>query len=110
LINLYSVRSERAFCKELDYHLLFRWFLDMNLIEPGFDATTFTKNRQRLLKHEVAQQLFDEVVVQAGGRRLQPRPDGPAGPTTNRGLRLQPLKPLPRWRATARHPLSSPTV
>ena len=65
LIALYSVRSERAFCEELDYHLLFRWFLDMNLIEPSFDATTFTKNRERLLRHQVGQQLFDEVVWEA---------------------------------------------
>ena len=42
------MRSERAFCEQLDYNLLFRWFLDMNLIEPSFDATTFTKNRERL--------------------------------------------------------------
>jgi transposase len=70
LISLYSVRSERAFCEELDYHLLFRWFLDMSLIEPSFDATTFTKNRQRLLQHAVAQQFFDEVVVQADGLGL----------------------------------------
>src|SRR5918912_2265665 len=54
LIALYSVRSERAFCEELDYHLLFRWFLDMNLIEPSFDATTFTKNRERLLRARVS--------------------------------------------------------
>ena len=47
LIALYSVRSERAFCEQLDYNLLFRWFLDMNLIEPSFDATTFTKNREQ---------------------------------------------------------------
>ena len=40
LIALYSVRSERAFFEELDYHLLCRWFLDMNLLEPSFDATT----------------------------------------------------------------------
>jgi transposase len=65
LISLYSVRSERAFCEELDYHLLFRWFLDMALIEPSFDQTTFSKNRQRLLKHEVARRFFDEVVRQA---------------------------------------------
>ena len=39
LIALYSVRSERAFCEELDYNLLFRWFLDMDLIEPSFDPT-----------------------------------------------------------------------
>jgi transposase len=65
LIALYTVRSERAFCEELDFNLLFRWFLDMNLIEPSFDATSFTKNRQRLLEHEIGQQLFDEVVAAA---------------------------------------------
>ena len=65
LIALYSVRSERAFCEELDYHLLFRWFLDMNLIEPSFDPTTFTKNRKRLLEHHVGQALFDEVIMAA---------------------------------------------
>jgi transposase len=65
LISFYSVRSERAFCEELDYNLLFRWFLDMELIEPSFDATVFTKNRQRLLAHEVGQQLFDRVLGEA---------------------------------------------
>ena len=65
LIALYSVRSERAFCEQLDYNLLFRWFLDMNLIEPSFDATTFTKNRERLLRHGVGQALFGEVVLEA---------------------------------------------
>jgi transposase len=65
LISLYSVRSERAFCEELDFHLLYRWFLDMSLMEPSFDPTVFTKNRQRLLKHDVAGQFFDEVVLQA---------------------------------------------
>jgi transposase len=70
LIALYSVRSERAFCEELDYHLLFRWFLDMNLIEPSFDPTTFTKNRARLLEHAVGQRLFDEVVGAAHAQGL----------------------------------------
>jgi transposase len=65
LIALYSVRGERAFCEQLDYDLLYRWFLDMGLMEPSFDPTVFTKNRQRLLKHDVAQQFFDEVVRQA---------------------------------------------
>src|SRR6266704_1328967 len=65
LISLYSVRSERAFCEELTYHLLFRWFLGMNLIEPSFDPSTFSKNRERLLEHNVAQQFFDRVVLQA---------------------------------------------
>src|SRR5438132_11641923 len=70
LIALYSVRSERAFCEELDYQLLYRWFLDMGLLEPSFDPTAFTKNRQRLLKHDVAQRFFDEVVRQAAGLGL----------------------------------------
>lgn len=65
LISLYSVRSERAFCEELEYQLLWRWFLDMSLMEPSFDQSTFSKNRGRLLKHVVAQQFFDEVVRQA---------------------------------------------
>ena len=65
LISLYSVRSERAFCEELEYNLLFRWFLDMQLMETSFDATVFTKNRQRLLEHQVGQQLFDRVVLAA---------------------------------------------
>lgn len=70
LIGLYSVRSERAFCEELDYNILFRWFLDMDLMEPSFDATSFTKNRERLLRHQVGQQLFDEVVTFADERGL----------------------------------------
>ena len=65
LISLYSVRSERAFCEQLDYDLLWRWFLDMSLMEPSFDQSTFSKNRGRLLKHVVAQQFFDQVVRQA---------------------------------------------
>ena len=65
LIALYSVRSERAFCEELEYHLLYRWFLGMNVLDPGFDASTFAKNRERLLRHEVAQRFFDEVVFAA---------------------------------------------
>lgn len=70
LIALYSVRGERAFCEQLEYNLLFRWFLGMNLIEPSFDPTVFTKNRERLLRHGVGQQLFDEVVVEAYERKL----------------------------------------
>ena len=62
LMALYSVRSERAFCEELEYNLLYRWFLDMDLIERSFDAMVFTKNRQRLLAHDAGRALFDEVV------------------------------------------------
>src|SRR6476661_7756007 len=70
LMSLFSVRSERAFCEALDYDLRFRWFLDMDLIEPSFDHSTFTRNRERLLDAHVSRQFFDEVVVQADGLDL----------------------------------------
>ena len=70
LICLYSVRSERAFCEELEYNLMFRWFLDMNLMERSFDPTVFTKNRRRLLEHRTGQALFDEVVGEADRQGL----------------------------------------
>lgn len=70
LIALDSVRSERASREELEYNLRFRWFLDMDPIESGFDPTVFTKDRARLLEHQVGQQLFDEVVGQANEQGL----------------------------------------
>jgi len=65
LMALYSVRSERQLCEQLGYNLLFRWFLDMELEEESFDATVFSKNRERLLEHEVGRLFFDTVVKQA---------------------------------------------
>lgn len=65
LVALYSARSERAFCEDLDYNLLYRWFLDMQLMEPSFDPTSFTKNRKRLLDHDIGRRFFDEVVALA---------------------------------------------
>jgi len=64
-MSLYSVRSKRAFCEQLRYHLLFRWFLDMTIVEPSFDHSTFSKNRERLLQERVGLSFFDEVVAQA---------------------------------------------
>src|ERR1700741_2015277 len=65
LMALYTVRSERMFCEQLDYNLLFRWFLDMELDEPSFDHSSFTRNRARLLEHDVAQEFFGRIVAQA---------------------------------------------
>lgn len=70
LIAFYSVRSERQFCEQLDYNLLFRWFLDMELMEESFDATVFSKNRERLMEHEVGRLFFEAVVGQARGAGL----------------------------------------
>ncbi len=69
LMALYSIRSERAFCERLNYDLLFKWFLDMRIDDRAFDATTFSKNRQRLIGHDVAREFFARVVVQAKLRR-----------------------------------------
>ena len=69
LMALYSMRSERAFCERLNYDLLFKWFLDLPIDAAAFDPTTFTKNRQRLLSHEIADRFFAAVVRQAKLRR-----------------------------------------
>jgi transposase len=62
---LYSIRSERLLVEEIDYSVLFRWFVGMNLGEEVWDATTFTKNRERLLDGDVAREFLCEVVKQA---------------------------------------------
>lgn len=70
LMALYTIRSERMFCEQLDYNLLFRWFLDMELDEPSFDHSSFTANRDRLLEHEIAGDFFRRIVAQAQARGL----------------------------------------
>jgi transposase len=62
---LYSVRSERLLMEEMDYNILFRWFVGLNLDDSVWDATVFTKNRDRLLEAEVAKEFLARVVVQA---------------------------------------------
>jgi transposase len=62
LIALFSVRSEHLFVEQLHYNLLYRWFLDMDLSEPVFDNSTFSKNQERLMQHEVARLFFEQVV------------------------------------------------
>jgi transposase len=62
---LYSIRSERMLMEQLNYNLLFRWFVGLNMDEPVWDATVFTKNRDRLVKAEVARQFFGLVVEEA---------------------------------------------
>ncbi len=62
---LYTVRSERMLMEQLNYNLLFRWFVGMNVDDPVWDVTVFTKNRERLLAAEIAKTLFAEVLAQA---------------------------------------------
>jgi len=111
LMALYSIRSERAFCERLNYDLLFKWFLDMRIDQAAFDATTFTKNRQRLLEAEVADEFFAAVVRQAKLRRylssdhfsvdgtlleawasyksFKPKDGPPTGPPAGRNVEVQ---------------------
>jgi transposase len=62
---LYSVRSERLLMEEIDYSILFRWFVGLNLDEKVWDATSFTKNRDRLLEAAVAKEFLAQVVERA---------------------------------------------
>jgi transposase len=70
LMALYSVRSERLFCEALDYNILFRWFLDMNLEEASLDQSNFSRLRTRLVEHDVARRFFDAVVKRAQQDKL----------------------------------------
>ena len=108
---LYSIRSERLLMEEIDYSMLYRWFVGLNLDEEVWDPTTFTKNRDRLLEADVAKEFLARVVAQARQKGLtsdehftvdgtlleawasvksfqpkegkQPPPDDPGNPTVN---------------------------
>jgi transposase len=109
---LYTIRSERMLMEQLNYNLLFRWFVGLNMDDPVWDVTVFTKNRARLLQADVARSFFDLVVAEADKRDLmstehftvdgtlleacaglksfkrkdaeeQDRPDDPGNPTVN---------------------------
>ena len=67
---LYTVRSERMLMEQLNYNLLFRWFVGMNIDDAVWDVTVFTKNRERLLAAGVANTLFAEVLAQARSHAL----------------------------------------
>jgi transposase len=67
---LYTVRSERLLMEQLDYNLLFRWFVGLNMDDPIWDASTFSKNRERLLAGDIAHAFFDQVLAQARERNL----------------------------------------
>lgn len=73
LMALYSIRSERQFCERLQYDLLFKWFLDMNIDDGAWDPSTFAKNRERLLDHDVSRHFFDAVREEAKRRHLLSR-------------------------------------
>ena len=67
---LYSVRSERLLMEQLDYNLLFRWFVGLSIDDGIWDATVFSKNRDRLLEGDIARAFFERVLIHARERRL----------------------------------------
>jgi transposase len=67
---LYTIRSERQLMEQLDYNLLYRWFVGLEVDDAVWDVTVFTKNRERLLKRQIAQAFFDQVLKQARGEQL----------------------------------------
>jgi transposase len=67
---LYSVRSERMLMEQLNYNLLFRWFVGLNMDDSVWDVTVFTKNRERLLDGDIAEAFFQAVLQQARERNL----------------------------------------
>jgi len=70
LMVLYSVRSERQLMEQLNYNLLFRWFVGLEMDDPVWDVTVFTKNRERLIEGEVSQQLLRAVLAEAQAKQL----------------------------------------
>src|SRR5216110_2747431 len=67
---LYSVRSERLLMEQLEYNLLFRWFVGLSMDDQVWAPTTFTKNRDRLLEGDIAAAFFDAIVLHADSARL----------------------------------------
>src|SRR5947208_14919909 len=67
---LYSVRSERMLMEQLEYNLLFRWFVGLSANEAVWHATVFTKDRDRLLEGAVAEEFFSLIVEQARAKKL----------------------------------------
>jgi transposase len=67
---LYTIRSERLLMEQLDYNLLFRWFVGLTMDDPVWDATVFTKNRGRLLAGDVARGFLEQVLAEARAQHL----------------------------------------
>ena len=67
---LYTIRSERQLMEQIDYNLLFRWFVGLGIDDPVWAPTTFTKNRDRLLEGQIAAAFFDAVLLHADTERL----------------------------------------
>src|SRR3972149_3228540 len=72
LMALFSVPSARRFCDQLQYNMLFKWFLDLNIDDQPFHASTFSKNQERLLSQDVARRFLLQLVEEARRQNLLP--------------------------------------
>jgi transposase len=70
LIMLYTIRSDRQFCEQLNYNFMYRWFLGMDLETESFDHSTFSKNRERLIESNIAKKFFEAVVRLARKKKV----------------------------------------
>jgi transposase len=70
LMVLYSIRSERQLMEQMNYNLLFRWFVGLEMDDPVWDVTVFTKNRERLISGAISQQLLSAVLQEARSHKL----------------------------------------
>jgi hypothetical protein len=78
LMALYTVHSERLFCEQLDYNLLFRWFLEMDVATPSLDHSSFSRNRARLLAHHLSGRAEAQPAAAAFGPKRENRLRKPA--------------------------------
>ena len=95
---LYTVRSERQLVEQLEYNLLFRWFVGLAMDDAVWTPTTFTKNRDRLLAGDIARQFFEAVLTQARARaccRMSTSPSMAPCSTRRPGRRASPAKMAP---------------
>jgi transposase len=67
---LFSIRSERQLVEQIQYNMLYRWFVGLSIDEPVWDHSTFSVNRDRLIHHDVSAELFAEVVASAQKQQL----------------------------------------
>ena len=77
LMAFYTIRSERQFCEQLRYNILFKWFLDLNVEDEPFHPTTFAENRERLMESDAARAGHDRLMPQLGEQPTEPRRVGP---------------------------------
>jgi transposase len=106
---LYSIRSERMLIEQLDYNLLFRWFVGLSMDDEVWDHSTFSKNRERLLDADIIQKFFQQIREQARQKGLLSKSTSPLmGLLSRRGHLKRASSPRGRTRKTPGSPGAIP--